>query len=128
MPKKRNEDAEQERTRYQHGGEPGRDAVRVGETQAVYLTEEPEDVESHGTTRLSSKNQITLPVHMVRELGLTAGDEIDLLLDGETIQLERRPRTPEEWVARYQGSTRVPGWETRERIDAYVRGERESWT
>lgn len=101
----------------------------LGEARAVYIVPPAaEEADEHGTTRLSSKNQITLPVSMVRQLGLRPGDEIDLLVQGDTIQLERVPRTPREWVERYRGSMDVPGWETKERIDAYVRGERESWT
>ncbi|MHB8376583.1 MAG: AbrB/MazE/SpoVT family DNA-binding domain-containing protein [Dehalococcoidia bacterium] len=102
---------------------------RLAEARAMYLVP-PADEEAaeRGTTRLSSKNQITLPVNIVRQLGLRAGDEIDLLVLGGTVQLERLPRTPREWVERYRGSISVPGWETKEQIDAYVRGERESWT
>ncbi len=101
---------------------------RIGEALAAYVVAEREEAAERGTTRLSSKNQITLPVHIVRQLGLRPGDEIDLLVVGGTIQLERLPRTPREWVEKYRGSIDVSGWETKERIDAYVRGERESWT
>ncbi|MDE3095074.1 MAG: AbrB/MazE/SpoVT family DNA-binding domain-containing protein [Chloroflexota bacterium] len=104
---------------------------QLAEARAVYLvppTDAAAEPAERGTTRLSSKNQITLPVEIVRQLGLRAGDEIDLLVVGGTIQLERLPRTPREWVEKYRGSIDLPGWETREKIDEYVRGERESWT
>jgi bifunctional DNA-binding transcriptional regulator/antitoxin component of YhaV-PrlF toxin-antitoxin module len=82
----------------------------------------------HAITRLSSKNQITLPVAMVRALGMKPGEEVDLSIIGDTIFLSRRPRTPQEWVAKFAGSMKVPGWDTPEAIDAYVREERDSWT
>jgi antitoxin component of MazEF toxin-antitoxin module len=104
-----------------------RPSLRVEEARAVWLVPEADEAD-HGVTRLSAKNQITLPVAMVRQIGLQAGDEIDLTLHGNTILLERRPRTPEEWIQRYRGSMQLEGWETPERADAYVRGERESWT
>lgn len=107
----------------------GPNTHRVEEARAVYMATPPleQQTAEYGTTRLSSKNQITLPVSMVRQLGLRAGDELDLLALGETIQLERRPGSPQEWIARYRGSLSVPEWSTEEAADAYVRGERDSW-
>lgn len=81
-----------------------------------------------GTTRLSAKNQITLPAGICRELGLRPGDEIDLLALAGRITLERRPRTPEEWAGRLAGAMdHMPEWTTDEGIDAWIRGEREGW-
>ncbi|MGH7621249.1 MAG: AbrB/MazE/SpoVT family DNA-binding domain-containing protein [Gemmatimonadaceae bacterium] len=96
--------------------------------RAPYAVAEHADAADHAITRLSSKNQITLPVAMVRDLGMKAGDEINLRLLGDTIYVSRRPQTPEEWIAKFSGSIHVPGWETKEKIDAYVREERDSWT
>lgn len=85
-----------------------------------------EEAEMSGTTRLSAKNQITLPAALVRRLDLRPGDEIDLMTLGETITLDRRPRTPEEWADRLAGSlTNV--WGGDQEINAWVRGERDSW-
>jgi antitoxin component of MazEF toxin-antitoxin module len=102
---------------------------RVAEIGAPYLVMGDEDPSvARGVTRLSSKNQITLPVAMVRRLGLTPGDELDLTVVGDAIRVERRPRTAQEWVDRLAGSmSHVPEWQTDEDIDAYVRRERDSW-
>jgi bifunctional DNA-binding transcriptional regulator/antitoxin component of YhaV-PrlF toxin-antitoxin module len=105
------------------------EAPMLREARAEYRTgERMIDTEDHAITRLSSKNQITLPVAMVRGLGMKAGDEISLRVLGDTIYLSRRPQTAEEWLAKFSGSIHVPGWETKESIDAYVQGERDSWT
>ena len=79
-------------------------------------------------TRLSSKNQITVPVVYVRALELQAGDEVQVMVVGDMIVLQRHPRTAEEWEARLCGSmSHVPEWRTAEDIDAWVRRERDSW-
>jgi len=109
--------------------EQGRGWRRVAEIGAPYLVLDDEDPAiARGTTRLSSKNQITLPVAMVRHLGLEAGDELDLTVVGEAIRVELRPRTPQAWVDRLAGSmAHVAEWKTDDDIDAYVRRERDSW-
>jgi bifunctional DNA-binding transcriptional regulator/antitoxin component of YhaV-PrlF toxin-antitoxin module len=107
----------------------GRSWRRAAEIGAPYLVMEGEDPSiARGITRLSSKNQLTLPVAMVRRLGLEPGDELDLTVVGDAIRVERRPRTPQEWVDRLAGSmSHVPEWQTDDDIDAYVRRERDSW-
>jgi bifunctional DNA-binding transcriptional regulator/antitoxin component of YhaV-PrlF toxin-antitoxin module len=108
---------------------PERGWRRVAEIGAPYLVLEDEDAAAvRGTTRLSSKNQLTLPVAMVRRLGLEPGDELDLTVVGDAVRIERRPRTPQEWLDRLSGSlSHIPEWQTDEDIDAYVRRERDSW-
>jgi antitoxin component of MazEF toxin-antitoxin module len=108
---------------------PERGWRRVAEIGAPYLVLEDEDPAAvRGTTRLSRKNQLTLPVAMVRQLGLEPGDELDLTVVGDAIRIERRPRTPQEWLDRLAGSlSHIPEWQTDEDIDAYVRRERDSW-
>lgn len=107
--------------------------TRIEDARVAYVAVPPDEDEEEeaamsATTRLSAKNQITLPAAMVRQLGLRAGDEIDLLAVENHVTLERRPRTPEEWVARLAGAmTHVPEWGSDEQIHAWVRGERESW-
>ena len=100
----------------------------VQEARAVYRVEPHDAASDHAVTRLSSKNQLTLPVAMVRALGLVPGDEINLRVLGDTIYVSRRPQTAEEWIAKFSGNIHVPGWETQEKIDAYVQRERDSWT
>jgi len=109
--------------------------TRVGEVRLVYDVAAVDDDEDEGddpvvwaTTRLSTKNQITLPVRMVRALGLKPGDELDLFRIGDEVILDRRPQTAKEWVAKTRGSlAHLPEWQTKEGIDAYIRRERDSW-
>jgi AbrB family looped-hinge helix DNA binding protein len=42
-----------------------------------------------GYTRLSSKRQVTLPLHVVEALGLSPGDELRVDVDGARIVLTR---------------------------------------
>lgn len=52
-------------------------------------------------TKLSSKNQITVPVAVLREAGLAAGDKVDVLAAGPgRIEVERA----NDLVARFAGS------------------------
>jgi bifunctional DNA-binding transcriptional regulator/antitoxin component of YhaV-PrlF toxin-antitoxin module len=100
----------------------------LGEARAEYRVDTEDDAEElRGTTRLSGKNQITLPVAMVRALGWRTGDEVDLMIDGEEIWLRRRLQG-KPLLDRLEGAlSHVPEWQTRESIDAWVRGERDSW-
>lgn len=96
---------------------------KVGEAVLEYLvaaTEKPEVIR----TKLSSKNQITLPVAMVRALGLKPGRGLMLRLEDDRIVL--RPE-PEDWVEYLRGSAKGVYGNTREEMDAYVRRERASW-
>ena len=79
-------------------------------------------------TRLSSKNQITIPVAICRALDMRPGDEILLIPGTDHLWIERAPRTPEEWIAKTQGSmAHVEEWSTKQKVDAWVRNERDSW-
>ena len=106
-------------------------AVKVGEARAEYVVDAPPRLRlamPMATTRLSSKNQITLPVVMIRALDLEPGDEVDLIAIGDMICLERAPKTHEEWEAKVVGAmAHVPEWQTEEGIDTWVRNERDSW-
>jgi len=76
------------------------------------------------TTTLSSKHQVTLPVALVRELGLTAGDKFSVRLEDGAIMLRPRPRS---WVDYISGS--MPGYygKTREEVEAYLAEVRAGW-
>ncbi len=78
-------------------------------------------------TRLSTKNQITVPVAYVRALDLQPGDELQLSVIGEMLVGQRRPQTAEEWDAQMRGAVAYPEWDSTEKIDAWVRDERASW-
>ena len=76
------------------------------------------------TTTLSSKHQITLPVAVVRELGLAPGDKLTVRLEDGGIVLKPRPRS---WVDYISGS--MPGYygKTKEDIEAYLADVRGDW-
>ena len=76
------------------------------------------------SAKLSSKNQITLPVAMVRRLGLEPGRRLILRLEGDRILL--RPE-PEDWVEYFHGRLKGVYGSTVEEMDEYVRKERASW-
>ncbi len=88
------------------------------ETAAKYYAEPPR------TVTLSSKYQVTLPVAMVRALELKPGDRIRVELEGEGIVLRPQPGNLVEY---FMGSMKGVYGKNREEMDAYVRGERESW-
>jgi bifunctional DNA-binding transcriptional regulator/antitoxin component of YhaV-PrlF toxin-antitoxin module len=75
-------------------------------------------------SRLSGKNQITLPVRMTRALDWRPGDRLSLMLDRDMIVISRLPREGEGW-----DRLRVhdPEWSSKEAIEEWVRKEHESW-
>jgi antitoxin ChpS len=97
---------------------------KVREAVLEYLTAATERVPQVAVAKLSSKNQITLPVAMVRRLGLEPGRRLMLRLEDDCIVL--RPE-PEDWVEYLHGSMKGVYGNTREEMDAYVRRERASW-
>ena len=66
---------------------------------------------------ISSKNQITLPAHLLRELGIGAGDRLSVILEGDRLIL--RPR-PKDWVKYYGGSLKGLYGNDAAEIDAYI--------
>jgi AbrB family looped-hinge helix DNA binding protein len=97
---------------------------KVSEAVLEYLTAATEGVPQVGLAKLSSKNQITLPVAAVRQLGLRPGDRLTVRLEDGRIILKPRPK---DWVQHYRGRLRGVYGASVEEIDAYVREERESW-
>lgn len=97
---------------------------KVREAVLEYLTTAAEGAPQVAVTKISSKNQITLPAAMVRRLGLEPGRRLILRLEGDRIVL--RPE-PEDWVEYLHGSMKGVYGKTREEMDAYVRRERASW-
>jgi antitoxin ChpS len=94
---------------------------KVREAVVEYITDE-EDKPVMST--ISSKNQITLPARLLRELGIGAGDRVSIRVDGDRLIL--RPR-PKDWADYYGGSMRGVYGDTKEEIDAYIREVREGW-
>lgn len=96
-----------------------RKSRKVSEARLEYLVDE-EDRPVLST--ISSKNQITLPARLLRELGIGPGDRVSIRKDGDRLVL--RPR-PKDWADYYGGSMRGLYGNTKEEIDAYIRGIRE---
>ena len=88
---------------------------KVSEAVVSYIVDRRQDP---AMATISSKNQITLPAHLLRELGLNPGDRLAVAREGERLVL--RPR-PKDWVRHYAGSMRGVYGQTREEMDAYVR-------
>ncbi len=97
---------------------------KVKEAGLAYLVEGASPMSEVAATKLSSKNQITLPVAMVRRLGLEPGRKLMLRLEGDRIVLKPEP---EDWVDYYHGRLKGVYGSTIEEMDAYVRKERDSW-
>jgi AbrB family looped-hinge helix DNA binding protein len=68
-------------------------------------------------TTISSKNQITLPAHLLREMGLGAGDRLAIAREGTRLVLRARPR---DWVAYHAGSLAGHYGDSKEEQDAYL--------
>jgi len=88
---------------------------KVKEAAVEYIVGRREDP---ALSTISSKNQITLPAQILREMGLGAGDRLAVTREGNRLIL--RPR-PKDWVEYYGGSLRGLYGETREEEDAYIR-------
>lgn len=88
---------------------------KVAEAAAVYNAA-GEDAPS--VTTISSKNQITLPAQLLREMGLRPGDRLTVIKDGSRILLRARPK---DWVRHYAGSLSGQYGGTGQDIDAYIR-------
>lgn len=99
--------------------------TRVGEARLEYWTSRPEEQDA-GETRLSAKNQLTIPAGMLRTIGWKAGDTLSLWMQGETIVIDRIPQTADEWLAYlHRRLSGIDEWSTDEKIEAYTREERD---
>ena len=73
---------------------------------------------------VSSKNQITIPVSILREVDIHPGDRMAAaVIDGDIVLIKE----PESWTEYFQGSMRGAYGGSVESIDRYVLRERESW-
>ena len=71
---------------------------------------------------ISSKNQITLPIQLLREMGLGPGDRLAVTLEGNRLILRARPKN---WVQHYRGILKGLYGNSREEIDAYIEEQRD---
>jgi bifunctional DNA-binding transcriptional regulator/antitoxin component of YhaV-PrlF toxin-antitoxin module len=55
------------------------------------------------TSRLSSKNQITLPVDVIRKAGFEVGDELKLTFHGGKVTIEKKKSGVEEFAGSLPG-------------------------
>ena len=97
---------------------------KVSEAMLDYLASVREGAPQAVTAKLSSKNQITLPVNIVRRLGLEPGDRLAVRVEGDRIFLRPQPR---DWVQYFRGRLKGVYGNTIEEMDEYVRKERQSW-
>jgi AbrB family looped-hinge helix DNA binding protein len=67
---------------------------------------------------ISTKNQITLPAHLLREMGLKPGDRLAVTREGNRLVLRARPR---DWVEYHAGGLRDLYGATAGEQNAYVR-------
>src|SRR3954452_9389380 len=94
-------------------------ASRVAEAALEYITGRREETVS----TISSKNQITLPVQLLRQMGVGPGDRLAVALEGGRLVLRARPKG---WVDHYAGSLPNYWGSTDEETDAYLRELRDS--
>jgi AbrB family looped-hinge helix DNA binding protein len=97
-----------------------RRTVKVRGAAVAYLASGAEEA----TSTISSKNQITLPAHLLRELGLGPGDRLAVSRDGARLVLRARPK---DWVRYHAGSLAGMYGRNASEADAYVRGLRGEW-
>ena len=88
--------------------------LKVSEAAVEYITG---SLEGDAVTTISSKNQITLPAHLLREMGLAAGDRLAITRDEGRLILRARPR---DWVKYHGGSLAGLYGKDAAEIDAYL--------
>jgi len=93
--------------------------ARVAEAAVEYITNRREEAVS----TISTKNQITLPVHLLRQMGVGPGDRLAVTLEGGRLVLRSRPK---DWVEHYAGSLRGEWQGKIEEIEAEIREGRET--
>lgn len=69
---------------------------------AIWVKDSPDHVRG---SRISSKNQVTLPVAVLAKAGIRAGDEVSVTSDAlGRIVLERRLNPWEKWAGAFPGA------------------------
>ena len=93
--------------------------AKVAEAAVEYITNRREE----SVSTISTKNQITLPVHLLRQMGVGPGDRLAVTLEGGRLVLRARPK---DWVEHYAGSLRGEWHGKIEEIEAEIREGRET--
>jgi AbrB family looped-hinge helix DNA binding protein len=93
----------------------------VAEAAAEYIVSGGRDEPAVST--ISSKNQITLPAQLLREMGLAAGDRLAMTREGNKLILRARPK---DWIRYHAGSLAGLYGDSPEEQDQYLRDLRES--
>ncbi|MGI6308204.1 MAG: AbrB/MazE/SpoVT family DNA-binding domain-containing protein [Dethiobacteria bacterium] len=76
------------------------------------------------SVKVSSKNQVTIPIEICRKLNVKKGSRLIMeIADGKIIITPE----PENYVEHYYGMAKGTYGKTVEEIDAYVQDERGSW-
>jgi AbrB family looped-hinge helix DNA binding protein len=92
---------------------------KVSEAAVVYIA----GGQGEGAmSTISSKNQITLPAQLLRDLGIGPGDRLAVSREGNRLILRARPR---DWVAYHAGSLGGLYGRTAAEVNAYVKELRE---
>src|SRR5215216_6788231 len=94
-------------------------ASRVSEAALEYIVNRREE----SMSTISTKNQITLPVQLLRQMGVGPGDRLAVTLESGRLVLRARPK---DWVEHYAGSLRGLWGNSVEEIDAHVRELRDT--
>ena len=90
-------------------------SVTVAEAALEYSVERRNEP---AMSTISSKNQITLPVQLLRELDLGAGDRLAVTREGNRLVLRARPK---DWVKYHGGSLAGRYGKEAAEVDAYLR-------
>lgn len=74
--------------------------------------------------RINSKGQVTIPAELRHQFGFHEGDEVDVVADGETLQIVHAPdaETRGQRIVRQMRGTLHTSWTTDELMEL-LRGE-----
>jgi len=93
---------------------------KVSEAAVEYIVSSREEP---AMSTISSKNQITLPAQILREMGLAAGDRLAVTREGNRLILRARPK---DWIRHHAGSLAGLYGASREEEGEYLRQLREA--
>jgi AbrB family looped-hinge helix DNA binding protein len=87
---------------------------KVAEAAVEYVVHRQE---AGAVTTISSKNQITLPAQLLRDLGIGPGDRLAVSREGNKLVLRARPK---DWVQYHGGSLAGVYGRTAAEVAAYL--------